>query len=231
METLSQCLYAWMEEEDLTVAQLTERLGFKSKTSVFRLLHGQSNYHSCEQACGLLTPCLDQPWQERFRQALRVEKVGLRRYAMFQALNRCFFPEKKGKSFSQSLETGATFPAEGGTVLLLGNPGEAASRLIDDLLTGSEGTRIEHWITLPMLLDRPELLETMIAHMTDLRYCAFLLPEGCVSALPWNVALWTSSAQTYVVLTGSGGITWHPVGAEVAQKVQEALSQLEQIPL
>ena len=39
METLSQCLDAWMNEEELTVAQLTEQLGFKSKTSVFRLLH------------------------------------------------------------------------------------------------------------------------------------------------------------------------------------------------
>ena len=78
METLSQCLNAWMEAEDLTVARLTERLGFKSKTSVFRLLHGQSSYRACSQLCTLLSPGLDAAWRERFDRALRVEKAAIR---------------------------------------------------------------------------------------------------------------------------------------------------------
>ena len=153
METLSQCLYTWMEEEDLTVAQLTERLGFKSKTSVFRLLHGQSNYHSCEQICQLLMPDLDRPWRDRFRQALRVEKAGPRRYAMFQALDRCFFPEKDGTAPASGEEAGV--PPGGGEVTLLGSLGDHTRLLVDALLAGSEETRIEHYLTVSLLLDKP----------------------------------------------------------------------------
>ena len=229
METLSQCLYAWMEEEDLTVAQVTERLGFKSKTSVFRLLHGQSNYRSCEQVCQLLMPELDRPWQERFRQALRVEKSGPRRYAIFQALNRCFFPEKSGRAPMPRTEI--TGPLEGGAVTLLGSLGDHTRLLVDTLLAESEKTQIEHCLTVSLLLDKPEFLESMIAHMTDLRYRALLLPEEQAARLPWNLALWTSPERTYMALANTGRVTWHPVDAEAAHEVHTALDRLEPTPL
>ena len=233
METLSQCLDAWMNEEELTVAQLTEQLGFKSKTSVFRLLHGQSNYRSCVQICQQLMPKLDQPWQERFSQALLVEKVGTRRYTMFQALNRCFFPEKSTILLSSSPETETTFPTECGTVILLGDLGEPTPLLINNLLTRSEETRIEHYVTLPTLLTQPLLLEIMIAHMTDLHYRVQLLsvPEERMSTLPWNLALWTSASQANIALANSTRITWYPVGMEAVQEVRNTLYSLEQNPL
>ena len=231
METLSQCLNAWMEAEDLTVAQLTERLGFKSKTSVFRLLHGQSSYRTCAQLCRLLAPGLDAAWRERFDRALRVEKAGTRRYAMFQALDRCFFPEKSGVSPAQEAAPG--LPVQDGDVTLLGDPGESASRLLGSLLARPQETRVGHYVTLSELLTRPALLEGAISRLTDQRYRVTLLPEAGerAAALPWGLALWTSADEARIALAGAARPTWHPVDAEAAREVREALRGAEQTPL
>ena len=42
METMSQCLRAWMEAEEISATALAGRLGCRSKTTVLRLLHGKS---------------------------------------------------------------------------------------------------------------------------------------------------------------------------------------------
>lgn len=234
METLSQCLYAWMDDEDLTVAQLTERLGYKSKTSVFRLLHGQSNYRSCAQICDLLMPDLDRIWKDRFRQALRVEKVGPRRYAMFQALDRCLFPEKgQALPLPDENELYGVNTDHKTNVVLLGDLGAPTQALIDSVLVHAAEARIIHYITSVELLSRPALLESMLVHMTDLRYQVTLLqtPEERALPLSWNLALWVSDSQTYIVLSDGARLTWHPVGPEAVQAVQAALDGLEQTPL
>ena len=71
IELLSQCLAAWMEQEGVSVAGLTEMVGYKSKTSVFRLLKGQCNEQTREAFVDLLAPRLDGEWTARFRKALR----------------------------------------------------------------------------------------------------------------------------------------------------------------
>ena len=71
-ELLSQCLEAWMEQEGVTVAGLTEMVGYKSKTSVFRLLKNQCNEQSREAFVKLLAPRLDREWDARFRKAASV---------------------------------------------------------------------------------------------------------------------------------------------------------------
>lgn len=71
-ELLSQCLTAWMTEKDVTVAGLTEMVGYKSKTSVFRLLKEQCNEQTMASFVDSLTPHLDEAWAERFRKTLRV---------------------------------------------------------------------------------------------------------------------------------------------------------------
>ena len=75
-ELLSQCLTDWMTENDVSVADLTGMVGYKSKTSVFRLLKDQCNEQTMSSFVELLTPYLDEKWTGRFRKSLRVEKYG-----------------------------------------------------------------------------------------------------------------------------------------------------------
>jgi len=69
-----------------TVAGLTEMVGYKSKTSVFRLLKEQCNEQTMASFVDSLTPHLDEAWAERFRKTLRVEKYGLQKYRMFVSM-------------------------------------------------------------------------------------------------------------------------------------------------
>ena len=88
-ELLSQCLSAWMTDEDVSVADLTGMIGYKSKTSVFRLLKGQCNEQTMASFVELITPYLDENWTKRFQKSLRVEKYGLQRYQLFESMMDC----------------------------------------------------------------------------------------------------------------------------------------------
>lgn len=72
LELMKDCLASWIQFQGLSVAQLTEMLGFKSKTSVFRLLQGKSNEQSIKKMntrtlvfLGSLTRNIPVRWNEQ----------------------------------------------------------------------------------------------------------------------------------------------------------------------
>ena len=230
METLGQCIHAWMQAEDVSVSQLTVRLGYKSRTSLFRLLHGKSNYRSCVQFCKLMTPDLNEYWKTRFHQALLTEKVGLKRYELLDALHRSLFEENTNRT---SFRKSDPFPFSQGTVTVLGCTWPGSYSLIDELLAASDHLQIIHFFTSRDIFDAPGLLPSLVTHMTNCNYSAMLLKEEVLygTALPWNIALWTDhdSDRTCIMLMHDGKYSWHPLSGGAAE-AQSILSVLEELP-
>lgn len=232
-ETLGECIYAWMRAEDVTVSRLAERLGYKSKTSLFRLLHGKSNYQSCVQFCELMAPQLDEWWKRRFRRALLTEKIGKNRHALLDAMNRRLFDE--GDEESAPSRMGPSAPFAGGTVAVLGCTGSGAYGLIDELLASSDCLRVIHYFTHRDLFDSPGLLPGLISHVISLRYSAVLLDETAFRnvSVPWNIALWTDQREACVMLMNNEAYSWQPLlgGAAQAQSIIGALNALPRTAL
>ena len=140
-ESLSQCLAAWMEQEGVSVAGLTEMAGYKSKTSVFRLLKDQCNEQTREAFVELLAPRLDKEWNARFRKALRVDRYGIQRYRLFDVILDCLHsPPQAGIPCEESL-----LPGSGSTVYILGLPWQGTFRIVDSLI--QKGFRVMHYMT------------------------------------------------------------------------------------
>lgn len=217
METLGQCIYAWMSAEDVTVSRLTERLGYKSKTSLFRLLHGKSNYQSCVRFCELMAPDLDEYWKNRFHRALLTEKIGINRHALLEAMNRCLFGTDVINS-SSSCKT-ASVPFTEGTVTVLGCIWPGIFTFIDGLLAVSGKLRVIHYFTRHDLLDSPELLPGLISHVISLRYTAVLLDETALHnpPLPWNIALWKDKQKACIMLMNDGKYLWQQLSGDIIQ--------------
>lgn len=128
LELMKDCLAAWMQHHSLSVAEVTEMLGFKSKTSVFRLRKGESNLQSLNSLYCQLSAHLDQEWQERFERALRVEKYGLERYQLFLAIHTSNFEEKTSASPSKFVG-----PVND-TIQICGHPWDQFFSALDTLL-------------------------------------------------------------------------------------------------
>lgn len=199
LELMKDCLASWIQFQGLSVAQLTEMLGFKSKTSVFRLLQGKSNEQSIKNLYQMLSPQLDEEWQDRFKRALRVEKYGLKRYELFIAIQESIFEE-----------TAPATPSEVGwpkndTILICGHPWDGFFPILDTLL--SRNNQIIHYIMRNDAYLHPKLLSGLITHIPALNYQAILVDKYAVA--PWNCA-YTDSGKIYLngkwLDTGEKGI-------------------------
>ena len=193
-ELLSQCLTAWMEQEGVSVAELKEMVGYKSKTSVFRLLKNQCNEQTREGFVELLAPHLDGEWEARFRKALRADRHGLHRCRLFDVILDCLHrPPQVGILCEESL-----LPGCGGTVYILGLPWKGIFRIVDSLV--QKGFRVIHYMLRQQILDNPELLSTLMMHLLSLPYQAMLLEDE--PACAWNVMA-TEGGQLFVNGNGS----------------------------
>ena len=229
METLSQCIYAWMRAEDINTSQLAEMLGYKSRTSLVRLLHRESNYHSCFQFCELIAPHLDKGWKDRFRQALLAEKIGIERLALLDALGHCLFEGSKVDHPSSRVVP--SVPLTSGTVAILGCPCPVTFSFIDELLASSDQLQVFHYFTRRDIFDIPELLPGLIDHVVSMNYSAVLLDEKALfsASLPWNIALWTDQRQAFLLLLNNEEGFWQELSGGFA-RVQNIFSTLETLP-
>lgn len=231
METLGQCIYAWMQAEDMTVSQLAEKLGYKSKTSLFRLLHGKSNYQSCLQFCGQIAPGLDESWKNRFHQALLTEKIGMNRHSLLDAMNRCLFEYDNTDPHPFNMMT--SVPFTGGTVTILGCAWPGIFALIDELLSVSDRLQVIHYFTRRDLFDFSELLPGLISHVISMNYSAVLLDETALhgTSVPWNIALWADKQEACIMLMNDGKCLWQPLSGGAANGIISILNAFPQTPL
>ncbi|MBQ9437084.1 MAG: hypothetical protein IJU50_02010 [Lachnospiraceae bacterium] len=219
-----------MEANELTVAQLSKKLGFKSKTSLFRLLHGQSNEYSRDRFYHAIENELDEEWRARFRLALLTERIGAQRHALLQALDHCLFAKgEKAPSF-------IWLPQEsGGTILILGCPWASVFSLADHWLAESTDTRVIHYFTRKELLASDELLPGLIGHIGALRYQAVLLDAEEAKPLPltWNIVLHTVNQETQALLISENSGAWEHLnnGDAWLRALNSQLAQLPQTPL
>lgn len=234
METMGECIYAWMNAEDITVSRFAEKLGYKSKTSLFRLLHGKSNYQSYVQFCEVLAPYLDDGWKNRFHQALLTEKYGKRRHALLKEMNCCLFGNGDMKTDASHIKASSIF--SGGTVTILGCVWPGVFHFIDELLAAKEGPQVIHYFTHRDLFDSSCLLPGLISHMVCMNYSAMLLDEtGLYGAhVPWNIVLWINENKAHILFINyKEKYAWQPLsgGAAQAQHIIGALNTLPQTAL
>lgn len=188
-ELLSQCLTAWMGEKDVSVAELTGMVGYKSKTSVFRLLKDQCNGQTMESFVELLSPQLDEKWIKRFRRALRVEKYGLQKYQTFDSMMDFIRnPQRPEDACPPSM-----MPSGGENVLILGHPWKRTKPLVEQMLR--EGRRITHYVERKAVHTVPGLLQSMIQHIGNAGYEALMLDEKPAGA--WHLMV-TDAGQMFL---------------------------------
>lgn len=178
-ELLSQCLSAWMTDEDISVADLTGMIGYKSKTSVFRLLKGQCNEQTMASFVELITPYLDENWTKRFQKSLRVEKYGLQRYQMFESMMDCICNRQKPAAVPDS----SLMPSGGKNVLILGRPWKETNFLIDRML--HDGYHIVHYVDREAIYTFSGLLQSLIQHIDCPNYEALMVEE--MPSGVWNL--------------------------------------------
>ena len=178
-----------MEQEGVTVAGLTEMVGYKSKTSVFRLLKNQCNEQTREAFVEQLAPRLDEEWEARFRKALRVDRCGLDRYRLFDVILECLDATPQASVPCEE----ALLPRSGGTVYILGLPWKGTFRIVDGLV--QKGFRVIHYMLRERILENPDLLRSLMLHMLTLPYQAMMLEEEPDGA--WNLMA-TDDGQLFV---------------------------------
>lgn len=188
-ELLSQCLTDWMTEKDVSVADLAGMVGYKSKTSVFRLLKDQCNEQTMASFVELLTPYLDEEWVGRFQKSLRVEKYGLQRYQMFESMMDCIRNPQRPATVCQP----SLIPSGGENIMILGYPWKDSSSLIDRML--QDGYHIVHYVEKRAIYTFPGLLQKLILHIDRPGYEAMMVEERPSGV--WNVMA-TDAGQLFV---------------------------------
>ncbi len=232
METFGQCIRAWMQAEDMSVAELTEKLGYRSKTSVFRLIHGKSNYQSCLLFCRKAEKTLNADWKKRFQNALFSEKVGLKRHILLEAVDRGLFPpEREEGPFTASFSA----PFDEGTVVVLGCVWEQTFSMLDSWLDSSDRIRAVHYVMRRSLFCSDCLLPGLIARVTRMRYSAVMLDdENFVNMrMSWNEMLWISGNRACIMQFSGEKACWIPLpgGRKQAEEILSFLDGISRVSL
>ncbi|MBO4925348.1 MAG: hypothetical protein J5472_02605 [Clostridia bacterium] len=229
MEAMSQCLRAWMKAEETSAAALAERLGYRSKTTVLRLLHGKSSADSCRQLYEKLRPGLSLDWQVRFERALRVERTGPARYAVLEALERRLFRPGEEESLPLSAWPLPPFVTRG-QILLLGRCGKQSWA---EGWLSLAGIGVTQYLTENELLTVPSVLPFLIGHMTELRYQAVLVRGDGPDALPWNTAFFMADGRAYLLYWDGEKASWLglPGGADSLRRLLSGLEKAGLTPL
>ncbi len=188
-ELLSQCMTTWMAEKDVSVADLTSMVGYKSKTSVFRLLKDQCNEQTMVSFVDLMLPHLDEAWIARFKKALRVEKYGLQKYRMFESMMECIHNLQQPTANNVS----TLMPTEGKDILILGQPYKRTSSVIRQML--HDGYHITHYVERKAIHTIPDILQSIITNIDSHDYQALMIDEKPSSA--WHL-MTTDAGQLFL---------------------------------
>ena len=210
LERFSQCLHAWMEAEDISTAAVTRLLNYKSKTSILRALRGESNYAAYQRMYDLLSGDLSPAWQERFRAALTVERIGASRAAVFEALDHQLF---NGSEMSSSVAPLPIPPgANSGHLMIFGFSNPGLYGMLDQFLSSGKDVSVNHYMTADELQNNPDLLTGLIGHISSVRYHALLMPldSSEIKSLTWNVMLYlpVSGNDVWCLLSGIQKPVW-----------------------
>lgn len=211
METFGECIRAWMTENKMSAADLTKQMEYKSKTTLVRLLKGQSNYASCMQFFSKLPPDLSCDWKERFSHALLVERVGKASYPVLEALDRQLFsPESNAPATVHFMPSAVE---DGGTVFVLGCPWEITGNLIDHLLTRDRSLHVIHYMTRGEVAECPALLPQLIRRIPDVRYQAALLEAQDLRKYPlsWNMVIRITAHNTTQLIPRLDTSEWQEI--------------------
>ena len=187
-ERLSECIEAWMSEQNVSVAELAQMVGYKSKTSVFRLLKSQCNEQTGAAFVKALSPHLNDEWAARFRKALLVEKNGLTKQMLFDAIDESIY----GTSAADETCDESLLPSGGETAYVLGWPWPETFSIIDGLL--QKGFRVRHYIIREQILSNAELLHGLFLHVLSLNYEAVMTEEKPFGI--WDLMI-TDSGQLF----------------------------------
>ena len=144
--------------------------------------------------------------KKRFEHALRAEKVGLRQYALFEAIKQELLCQKAGRR--------AVFTEEPMTILIFGCPWQKTYDFIEQCLSQNRGVRILHYFTLNEVFDDSSVVAGLMAHLKDDRYQAFVIANEVLlaSRISWNIMLQKkqdtgedlSPSAAEMISTGSG---------------------------
>lgn len=207
VETFSECLRAWLKETSRSIASVAAETGLKSKTTVARILRGQTTSQGCEQFYGKLSGRvqMEEDWRNRFRAALRVERIGPQEYLLFEALRqRLRMPLRKNTG---SMENG---PRE--YILILGCPWQETYDYIDRCLSQNSRVSVLHYMAFDELYGSPPALAGLLTFLLESRYQAFLIGEKALfsSHLSWNIMMRVipDSGEEQIAVGGDEGFRW-----------------------
>ena len=236
MNSLGKCIYDWLNAENKTIAQLAEIAGYRSKTSIFRLLHGKSNYSSCLQFYDAVRPSLDEKWQKRFQYALLSEKVGETRHLLMDALDQCLFHASAGPLSLREHPDNPGVPSSAGEVYIIGCPWADTFCKLDQWVSVSDQIQVIHYVKRRDIDQSPDLLAGLISQITCMQYDAVMLEEADNNQelqMTWNLALWIHEKQAWILLAGSQHTNWHslPGGSAEAKSFLSGISHFRQTPL
>ncbi len=187
-ERLGECLAAWMDEQGVSAAELAQMVGYKSKTSVLRLLKSQCNEQTMVSFVKSLSPYLNDEWIARFQKALRVEKNGLTNQMMFDAMDECM----NGTSADHEICDESLLPSSGETAYVLGYPWTETFSVINGLL--QKGFRVRHYIIRNQIVSNAELMRGLFTHVLSQRYEAVMIEEKPFGV--WDLMI-TDSGQMF----------------------------------
>ena len=232
MELFSQCLHAWMAENNISTAAVTKLLDYRSKTSVLRALRGESNHAAYQRMFSLLSPSLNSAWQDRFRAALTVERIGAQKAAMFEALGQQLF----GDGTAEAVPA-LPLPPGPGRLMILGFPHPGLFGMLDRFFALFPDAAADHWVTPFGIQLQPRLLAGLIGHIPSLRYQAKLVPADLAQSggLVWNAALYLPAAGdgAWGLAGGIDPPVWRRLddAADISQALIRRLAALPTTPL
>ena len=227
IESFSQCLQAWMKDTARSIAAVAADAQLKSKTTVARILKDQSTYQSYEKLYEALSShtSIDEKWKSRFEHALRAEKVGLRQYALFEAI--------RDELLEQRIRRSPGNTGEPTTILIMGCPWQKTNDFIDQCLSQNRSVSIFHYLTTNELFDDPPVVAGLMARLKDDRYQAFIVAneELLASRISWNIMLRKKqdTGEEFITISGGDALSWQwlPSSGNVVREYQSMLTGLE----
>ena len=221
-----------MKENACSITAVAARTHLKSKTTVVRILQGQAAWQSCDTFFKMFSRYtqLDEKWTQRFRAALRTERIGLRQAALLDVLSQqLLLPEPNVQVPPAGAPT---------AVLILGCPWQETYEYIEKCFSQNANITICHYMTPDELYDNPPVLAGLLTYLTEKRYQAFLIEKGALSdaQFSWNIMLQLRKGieEEYIAIKElSSSFSWYPITHTEKQfaAYQSKLSGLSMKPL
>ena len=236
-ETVGQCLDAWMRETGVSAGRLADQLGYKSKTSVLRVLQDRCADESRKAFAETLRPRLSPEWRIRLDRALAANRIGPVRFAMYEVIrNRMLSgssPEEMVREDAVSADLAAGVKAKGGTLLILGCPGRCAFSLAATLAALNPAVTVTHYMTREELAASPVQMDGLLSRLGHPAYDAALLaaaPRPTPPDIPWNLAVYLSpegSGSRFLYPDGSGNCA---EGVANPEQLASLAARIRQMP-